>query len=140
MIREFQPVVTVTYPLEYYAFFFSSRRRHTRSALVTGVQTCALPICPNMEKRCKDSAICPANISALIRISFMSGKPIGPACEPDRKSVVLGKRVSVRVDLGGRRIIKKNRKLIYQVHFLHHILYYPTYHKKNCLINPNIVK
>src|SRR3546814_2463458 len=27
-------------------FFFSSRRRHTRCALVTGVQTCALPILP----------------------------------------------------------------------------------------------
>src|SRR3546814_5162068 len=25
-------------------FFFSSRRRHTRCELVTGVQTCALPI------------------------------------------------------------------------------------------------
>src|SRR3546814_5271694 len=29
-------------------FFFSSRRRHTRCALVTGVQTCALPIYPAM--------------------------------------------------------------------------------------------
>src|SRR3546814_14571720 len=29
----------------YLVFFFSSRRRHTRCALVTGVQTCALPIC-----------------------------------------------------------------------------------------------
>src|SRR3546814_1031088 len=28
----------------YICFFFSSRRRHTRCALVTGVQTCALPI------------------------------------------------------------------------------------------------
>src|SRR3546814_12907853 len=28
-------------------FFFSSRRRHTRCALVTGVQTCALPISAN---------------------------------------------------------------------------------------------
>src|SRR3546814_5444769 len=28
----------------YLYFFFSSRRRHTRCALVTGVQTCALPI------------------------------------------------------------------------------------------------
>src|SRR3546814_612178 len=28
----------------YFFFFFSSRRRHTRCALVTGVQTCALPI------------------------------------------------------------------------------------------------
>src|SRR3546814_10201967 len=26
-------------------FFFEIRRRHTRCALVTGVQTCALPIC-----------------------------------------------------------------------------------------------
>src|SRR3546814_14801731 len=36
--------------------FFASRRRHTRCALVTGVQTCALPIsarraCRNQEKR-----------------------------------------------------------------------------------------
>src|SRR3546814_7042860 len=30
--------------LVYFFFFFSSRRRHTRCALVTGVQTCALPI------------------------------------------------------------------------------------------------
>src|SRR3546814_3148216 len=29
----------------FFCFFFSSRRRHTRCALVTGVQTCALPIC-----------------------------------------------------------------------------------------------
>src|SRR3546814_4219856 len=30
--------------LMWFLFFFSSRRRHTRCALVTGVQTCALPI------------------------------------------------------------------------------------------------
>src|SRR3546814_1406155 len=30
-------------------FFFSSRRRHTRCALVTGVQTCALPILDGVE-------------------------------------------------------------------------------------------
>src|SRR3546814_8325390 len=30
--------------LFWFLFFFSSRRRHTRCALVTGVQTCALPI------------------------------------------------------------------------------------------------
>src|SRR3546814_1652001 len=29
---------------QFCVFFFSSRRRHTRCALVTGVQTCALPI------------------------------------------------------------------------------------------------
>src|SRR3546814_1924550 len=32
-----------------YFFFFSSRRRHTRCALVTGVQTCALPIYQGIE-------------------------------------------------------------------------------------------
>src|SRR3546814_17737563 len=37
-------------------FFFSSRRRHTRCALVTGVQTCALPIPAN--QRCDDVAGC----------------------------------------------------------------------------------
>src|SRR3546814_8533911 len=31
--------------LVFMSFFFSSRRWHTRCALVTGVQTCALPIC-----------------------------------------------------------------------------------------------
>src|SRR3546814_10938119 len=31
-----------------FCFFFSSRRRHTRCALVTGVQTCALPISPGL--------------------------------------------------------------------------------------------
>src|SRR3546814_6211265 len=38
-------------------FFFSSRRRHTRCALVTGVQTCALPIStflePGLQERCR---------------------------------------------------------------------------------------
>src|SRR3546814_10107654 len=32
------------YVVFFFYFFFSSRRRHTRCALVTGVQTCALPI------------------------------------------------------------------------------------------------
>src|SRR3546814_6833537 len=33
-------------------FFFSSRRRHTRCALVTGVQTGALPISPEKSQLC----------------------------------------------------------------------------------------
>src|SRR3546814_3092555 len=40
----FKWVVTCFF-LCFSVFFFSSRRRHTRCALVTGVQTCALPIC-----------------------------------------------------------------------------------------------
>src|SRR3546814_15807523 len=35
----------------FFFFFFSSRRRHTRCALVTGVQTCALPICNRQQSR-----------------------------------------------------------------------------------------
>src|SRR3546814_9544397 len=38
----------------WYFFFFSSRRRHTRCALVTGVQTCALPIYPKRHARERD--------------------------------------------------------------------------------------
>src|SRR3546814_19160497 len=37
-------------------FFFSSRRRHTICALVTGVQTCALPICPVTRLRWRGAA------------------------------------------------------------------------------------
>src|SRR3546814_6513303 len=37
-------------------FFFSSRRRHTRCALVTGVQTCALPISVTTELMDIDTA------------------------------------------------------------------------------------
>src|SRR3546814_10312285 len=36
-----------------YFFFFSSRRRHTRCALVTGVQTCALPISSAAGRSCQ---------------------------------------------------------------------------------------
>src|SRR3546814_4704889 len=44
----------------YSCFFFSSRRRHTRCALVTGVQTCALPI---------------SGRHPLFRAAAMSGQP-----------------------------------------------------------------
>src|SRR3546814_1893767 len=37
-------LLCVLFCFVYVFFFFSSRRRHTRCALVTGVQTCALPI------------------------------------------------------------------------------------------------
>src|SRR3546814_7153346 len=37
----------------FFFFFFSSRRRHTRCALVTGVQTCALPILDRMPHKDK---------------------------------------------------------------------------------------
>src|SRR3546814_2489922 len=39
-------------------FFFSSRRRHTSCALVTGVQTCALPIWCMVRRRIRPAALC----------------------------------------------------------------------------------
>src|SRR3546814_6584086 len=38
-------------------FFFSSRRRHTRCALVTGVQTCALPIFETIMVNCNPETV-----------------------------------------------------------------------------------
>src|SRR3546814_19660574 len=140
-------------------FFFSSRRRHTRCALVTGVQTCALPISlrsvPNrsvsdaapatqkhLHARRRRSAVVlrrrpvrtlrrrPGQGSGnLVRPGRSAGigrrgPPLaqrdvsvaderasnlafGRAEREDRTSVVEGKSVSVRVDLGGRRNLKK---------------------------------
>src|SRR3546814_5381652 len=52
-------------------FFFSSRRRHTRCALVTGVQTCALPVCRGPQTvpialRCGAPAIRPAQRADVV--------------------------------------------------------------------------
>src|SRR3546814_10611416 len=54
-------------------FFFSSRRRHTRCALVTGVQTCALPICDARAAR-RTSAVTP-EFSRAIRLDTIGEQP-----------------------------------------------------------------
>src|SRR3546814_11152015 len=48
--------------------------------------------------------------------TFLMIVAVGASCAflTDRKSVVSGKSVSVRVDLGGRRIIKKNKQKKYK--------------------------
>src|SRR3546814_12048205 len=94
----------------------SSRRRHTRCALVTGVQTCALPICQLGEPRAKAwIAAVPRGDRRVAHHAVAPDALDRRACknlpEPgDRKSVVSGKSVSVRVDLGCRRIITKKTK------------------------------
>src|SRR3546814_9654648 len=50
-----------------YFFFFSSRRRHTRCALVTGVQTCALPILLRSVHRYASDAMVMAMLIHLLR-------------------------------------------------------------------------
>src|SRR3546814_20547494 len=107
----------------YCCFFFSSRRRHTRCALVTGVQTCALPIwyigalmvCIGgywfwffMRADVAAEGNSPFRLvrADLFVVSLVASVTLGL----DRKSVVEGKSVSVRVDLGVRRIIKKKTR------------------------------
>src|SRR3546814_19800488 len=53
-------------------FFFSSRRRHTRCALVTGVQTCALPI---FARRYGHAGL--ADNSIFIRFNGVAGQSFG---------------------------------------------------------------
>src|SRR3546814_9692092 len=57
----------------FYFFFFSSRRRHTRCALVTGVQTCALPIC-NLSLKTKAKPVrCTMYMIFTIWMQFQDG-------------------------------------------------------------------
>src|SRR3546814_2451555 len=60
--------------------FFSSIRRHTRCALVTGVQTCALPISLFLSTVPRDNAMLPP----VVRLSFI------PKCKrrPARAAVL----------------------------------------------------
>src|SRR3546814_10072768 len=55
-------------------FLCSSRRRHTRCALVTGVQTCALPIClRRCFTCCACSNLCYCQLNRLIDSLFYNG-------------------------------------------------------------------
>src|SRR3546814_19885021 len=97
-------------------FFFSSRKRHTSCALVTGVQT----LCSSDLVRLMviDRPGVLADVTAIMRDERVSMESmlqrgrdpmekVPVALTTDRKSVEEGKSVSVRVDPGGRRILKK---------------------------------
>src|SRR3546814_2763508 len=70
-------------------FFFSSRRRHTSCALVTGVQTCALPIsCRRSGRLVTDTRVDPlrdyANFKKSIRdFHTWLGGTVSGACDID---------------------------------------------------------
>src|SRR3546814_11304475 len=97
-------------------FFFSSRRRHTRCALVTGVQTCALPISLGADGTATthitvDQPIVePTQMAVEMDYEDANGEtltssrriPLYPRSEERR----VGKECVIRVDTGGRRMLK----------------------------------
>src|SRR3546814_8634841 len=97
-------------------FFFSSRSRHTRCALVTGVQTCALLICLGAVVRLAgewfsaDGRPAGAHGDCPVAGAGARDSEVAGAGMADRKSVVEGKSVSVRVALGDRRTINKTNR------------------------------
>src|SRR3546814_18848164 len=106
--------------------FFSSRRRHTRCALVTGVQTCALPIYTHFVDRAENEGVRSGIAEEHIRTgTAVQDVVAGIASENVVQRVASGveraadqvrseeRRVGkecVRVDLGGRRVIKNKKE------------------------------
>src|SRR3546814_19422379 len=107
------------------SYFFSSRRRHTRCALVTGVQTCALPILSPDELRlhqllrplqrrdrlfhaqARGAGRLASQLRAVRGQGLFDRSARQRGRKEERKSVGEGKSVSVRVDLGGSSVKKK---------------------------------
>src|SRR3546814_5466175 len=79
--------------LGFWVFFFSSRRRHTRCALVTGVQTCALPISDalvdQLAERGRLVAAILDNGVARISIGRRGGGGFGTVAVADAASAIL---------------------------------------------------
>src|SRR3546814_15259238 len=83
-------------------FFFSSRRRHTRCALVTGVQTCARPI---SAVNAQDMAFDRALSNGVTTIQILPGStPIfagrSVVVKPVRAPTVWGMKVTGGIQIG----------------------------------------
>src|SRR3546814_1077543 len=72
-------------------FFFSSRRRHTRCALVTGVQTCALPICLNGLEATRQIRRRAPKVKVLILTGYMEDEQILAALRAGASGYVVKK-------------------------------------------------
>src|SRR3546814_9524581 len=107
-------------------FFFSSRRRHTRCALVTGVQTCALPICTAGSTVCSKTsrsralpffdtastvhAIGPAFSGAVIDQLIGTAAPAGMVTVSGGAVATAGDSVGVAVTSIGLSVPLRDRK------------------------------
>src|SRR2546429_4815728 len=83
-------------------FFFFQAEDGIRDVAVTGVQTCALPISGNGPASMISGQLVSGDFFNTLGLRAAAGRVL----ELDRKSGVEGKRV----DLGGRRIIKKKKR------------------------------
>src|SRR3546814_10722894 len=77
--------------------FFSSRRRHTRCALVTGVQTCALPISASVDGLQPARAIAAASRVVVNRVRFVIECSVGGMSQGKEGLVKSGRLGSSRV-------------------------------------------
>src|SRR3546814_10106023 len=98
-------------------FFFSSRRRHTRCALVTGVQTCALPIFNLFRLNAKKGAGILAEGNVIYLYDFIAGSEEeaqwwgGVSAEGFAKQLAgMEGPVSVRIDSPGGDVFGGDRK------------------------------
>src|SRR3546814_1947323 len=96
-------VVGVIYWVAVLLFFFSGKRRHTRCALVTVVQTCALPICAagRQQRPCQLGVVWRAG-ELVDHLAVMVEAGPGEAVE-DRRDGLLDRALAVGVlDENGR--------------------------------------
>src|SRR3546814_10369166 len=82
-----------------FVFFFASRRRHTRCALVTGVQTCALPILiarddSQLIPRASCRAATAARDAERVGIGWYEGQDFGTADALLDSQAVAGQRLA----------------------------------------------
>src|SRR5256884_8744180 len=91
--------------LDLFYFFFFQAEDGIRDVAVTGVQTCALPICP--QNGCPTPACGTGNSIADFLLGYYQSVGAflpGPFSKRSEE-----RRVGKSVDLGGRRIIKKKK-------------------------------
>src|SRR3546814_7414130 len=92
-------------------FVFSSRRRHTRCALVTGVQTCALPICQAAAVNLQQAL----NELPQIRNSVSANQSIGNTTSGTAPVELRGLGTSRTLTLvNGRRFIRSEERRVGQ--------------------------
>src|SRR3546814_7137983 len=92
-------------------FFFSSRRRHTRCALVTGVQTCALPILIILRRDDSGRPAVPVDSRGLPRDA--NRKDLGPCRRPSPLLRLLFSRpVGVKLRLALRDVARSEERRV----------------------------